>query len=283
MTPPTDVLQRCFQEREQKLPSSAMLQGYQSRSLDASAQQPTTHVPPRYVPQNQAFPGPQPSEGHPHPQPHKDLQRHAALRWHLLQKQEQQLAQQCHPEPGQPQMSRSIKVEPGTMPQAFMCPTSAPPEKMWKKPVKQEACFTSCERGQQRSILATMEQRLKQFQAQAPFDPKTLAMKSQKPVKVEPAVSSSAQFVAEHQPERTPHTKRTAGSVLNSFLESPSKLIDTPVKNFLDATLKTQYDFPPCRCVGKSQNHPRHVVFTPSSHILSLDLGFFFYSLFFGA
>lgn len=265
VTPQTDVLQRCFQEREQKLPSSAMLQGCQSRNLDASAQQPTTHVPPRYVPQNQAFPGPQPSEGHPHPQPHKDLQRHAALRWHLLQKQEQQLAQQCHPEPGQPQMSRSIKVEPGTMPQACMCPTSAPPEKMWKKPAKQEVCPTSCERGQQRSILATMEQRLKQFQTQAPFDPKTLAMKSQKPVKVEPAVSSSAQFVAEHQPERTPTTKRAAGSVLNSFLESPYKLIDAPVKNFLDATLKTQYDFPPCRCVGKSQNHPRHVVFTQVS------------------
>ncbi|KAK9398765.1 methylcytosine dioxygenase TET2 [Crotalus adamanteus] len=37
--------------------------------------------------------------------------------------------------------------------------------------------------------------------------------------------------------------------MLNNFLESPSSLLDTPLKNLLDTPVKTQYDFPSCSCV----------------------------------
>jgi len=112
-----------------------------------------------------------------------------------------------------------------------------------------------------------MEQQLKQIQVKSLFDHKTFTVKSPKHVKVETAGpitilsrnTSAAEFdthtpILEQQAnvsaEKTP-TKRTAGTVLNNFLDSPSKLLDTPVKNLLDTPAKTQYDFPSCSCVGK--------------------------------
>ncbi|XP_054997944.1 methylcytosine dioxygenase TET2 isoform X2 [Sorex araneus] len=245
-----DVLHRCFPDPEQKPPPASVLQAA-PRNPDAPGPPAPGHAQPRLALQN-------PAGGAPHAPPLKDLQKLAALRWHLLQKQEQQQSRQAHGEP------RPIKVEPGTKAPACRCPASAQPEnKVYKKPPQPEAAPAG-DSAQPRSILETMEQRLKQFQAKSPFDPKTLALKSQKPIKVEapgPLSAFPRQTAPEcdgHSPalehpaapsaERTP-TKRTAGPVLNAFLESPSKLLDTPIKNLLDTPIKTQYDFPSCRCV----------------------------------
>lgn len=262
-----DVLHRCFQEQEQKPQQASVLQGYKSRNQDMSGEQATQLAQQRYLMHNQANAFSVPEQGGSHLQtpPQKDLQKHAALRWHLLQKQEQQQTQQTHSESCHSQMPRSIKVEPGSKPQACMRPQSAQADsKMWKKISKQDIPPPSCDTVQQKSIIETMEQHLKQFQVKSLFDHKALALKSQKQIKVEMSGSVtvlSRQITAadldshtassEQQAtssERTP-TKRTAGSVLNSFIESPSTLLDTPIKNLLDTPVKTQYDFPSCRCV----------------------------------
>ncbi|XP_062964222.1 methylcytosine dioxygenase TET2 [Cynocephalus volans] len=266
VTQKQDVLHRCFQEQEQKPQQASVLQGYKSRNQDMSSQQATQLAQQRYLTHNQANAFSAPDRGGSHIQtpPQKDLQKHAALRWHLLQKQEQQ-AQQPQIDSCHNQMHRPIKVEPGSKLHACMRPMSAQPEnKTWKKITKQEIPPPSCDNVQQRSIIETMEQHLKQFQVKSLFDHKALTLKSQKQVKVEmsgPVTVLTRQTTAaeldSHTPaleqqatssEKTP-TKRTAGSVLNTFLESPSKLLDTPIKNLLDTPVKTQYDFPSCRCV----------------------------------
>ncbi|KAB1282975.1 Methylcytosine dioxygenase TET2 [Camelus dromedarius] len=268
VTPKQDILHRCFQEQEQKPQQASVLQGYKSRNQDVSAQQAAQLGQQRYLMQTQAnaFPVPNHAGSHIQTPPQKDIQKHAALRWHLLQKQEQQQIQQLQTESGHNQMHRPIKVEPGSKPQACMRPMSAQPEnKTWKKMPKQEIPPPSCDNVQQKSILETMEQHLKQFQVKSLFDHKALTLKSQKQVKVEMSgpvtvltTQTPAAELESHTPaleqqatpssEKTP-TKRTAGSVLNNFLESPSKLLDTPIKNLLDTPVKTQYDFPSCRCV----------------------------------
>ncbi|XP_055152820.2 methylcytosine dioxygenase TET2 isoform X2 [Symphalangus syndactylus] len=264
--PKQDLLHRCFQEQEQKSQQASVLQGYKSRNQDMSGQQAAQLAQQRYLIYNQANVFPVPDQGGSHTQtpPQKDVQKHAALRWHLLQKQEQQQTQQPQTESCHSQMHRPIKVEPGCKPHA--CMHTAPPEnKTWKKVTKQENPPASCDNVQQKSIIETMEQHLKQFQAKSLFDHKALTLKSQKQVKVEmsgPVTVLTRQTTAaeldSHTPaleqqttssEKTP-TKRTAGSVLNNFIESPSKLLDTPIKNLLDTPVKTQYDFPSCRCVG---------------------------------
>ncbi|XP_032030277.1 methylcytosine dioxygenase TET2 isoform X1 [Hylobates moloch] len=263
--PKQDLLHRCFQEQEQKSQQASVLQGYKSRNQDMSGQQAAQLAQQRYLIHNQANVFPVPDQGGSHTQtpPQKDVQKHAALRWHLLQKQEQQQTQQPQTESCHSQMHRPIKVEPGCKPHA--CMHTAPPEnKTWKKVTKQENPPASCDNVQQKSIIETMEQHLKQFQAKSLFDHKALTLKSQKQVKVEmsgPVTVLTRQTTAaeldSHTPaleqqttssEKTP-TKRTAGSVLNNFIESPSKLLDTPIKNLLDTPVKTQYDFPSCRCV----------------------------------
>uniref|UniRef100_A0A8D2CCV0 Methylcytosine dioxygenase TET n=1 Tax=Sus scrofa TaxID=9823 RepID=A0A8D2CCV0_PIG len=267
--PKQDILHRCFQEQEQKPQQASVLQGYKSRNQDMSGQQAAQIAQQRHVMQNQAntFPVPDQAGSHIQTLPQKDIHKHAALRWHLLQKQEQQQTQQLQAGSCHEQMHRSIKVEPGSRPHACMHPMSAQPEnKMWKKIPKQEIPPPNCDNVQQKSILETMEQHLKQFQVKSLFDHKALTLKSQKQVKVEmsgPVTVLTRQTTAaeleSHTPaleqqampsssEKTP-TKRTAGSVLNNFLESPSKLLDTPIKNLLDTPVKTQYDFPSCRCV----------------------------------
>lgn len=267
VTPKQDILHRCFQQQEQKPQQASVLQGYKSRNQDVSGQQAAQLAQQRYLMQNQAnaFPVPDQTGTHIQTPPQKDIQKHAALRWHLLQKQEQQQTQ-LQAESCRSQMQRPIKVEPGSKPHACMRPLSAQPEnKMWKKIPKQEIPPPSCDSAQPRSILETMEQHLNQFQVKSLFDHKALNLKSQKQVKVEmsgPVTVLTRQTTAaeleSHTPaleqqatpssEKTP-TKRTAGSVLNNFLESPSKLLDTPIKNLFDTPVKTQYDFPSCRCV----------------------------------
>ncbi|XP_075400086.1 methylcytosine dioxygenase TET2 isoform X2 [Tenrec ecaudatus] len=263
-----DAFHRCFQEHEQRPQHASALQGYPSRNQDVASQQAAHLAQQRYLMQNQANAFPVPDQGRSHTQtpPQKDLQKYAALRWHLLQRQEQQQAQQSQTETGPNQMHRPIKVEPGSKPHACMRPISAQPDsKTWKKITKQESPALSCDAVRQKSIIETMEQHLKQFQVKSTFDQKAPAFRSQKQVKVEmsgPITVLSRQTTAAeldsqpptseqqatHSSEKTP-TKRTAGSVLNNFLESPSKLLDTPIKNLLDTPVKTQYDLPPCRCV----------------------------------
>ncbi|NXR07086.1 TET2 dioxygenase, partial [Semnornis frantzii] len=268
----------CFQEQEQQtqaasvrqLPPLQQTQCYGgSLSQDLSGQQ-ATQLPQRYLPHSQqTVPHSQDQRVcHLQSQTPKDFQKHAALRWHLLQKQEQQ--QQAYQQPkaevGPGAARKPIKIEAGTKSNVCMRPSAGQLEnKMWKKTIKQENQHFGCESMQQKSIIETMEQQLKQIQVKSLFDHKTFTIKSPKQVKVETAGpitilsrnTSAADFdtqtpILDQQgnssAEKTP-TKRTAGTVLNNFLESPSKLLDTPVKNLLDTPAKTQYDFPSCSCV----------------------------------
>ncbi|XP_037990294.1 methylcytosine dioxygenase TET2 isoform X3 [Motacilla alba alba] len=265
----------CFQEQEQQTQQASVLQlpplqpsqGYgASLNQDLPSKQ-APQIPQQYLPHGQSAPHAQDQRGcHLQSQTPKDFQKHAALRWHLLQKQEQQAYQQPKTEIGPSAARKPIKIEAGTKSNACMRPSAGQLEnKMWKKTIKQENQHFGCENMQQKSIIETMEQQLKQIQVKSLFDHKTFTLKSPKHVKVETAGpitilsrnTSAADFdtqtpISDQQAnlsaEKTP-TKRTAGTVLNNFLDSPSKLLDTPVKNLLDTPAKTQYDFPSCSCV----------------------------------
>ncbi|NWY37198.1 TET2 dioxygenase, partial [Sylvia atricapilla] len=265
----------CFQEQEQQTQQASVLQlpplqpsqGYgASLNQDLPSKQ-APRIPQQYLPHSQTAPHTQDQRGCSlQSQTPKDFQKHAALRWHLLQKQEQQAYQQPKTEIGPSAARKPIKTEAGTKSNVCMRPSAGQLEnKMWKKTIKQENQHFSCENMQQKSIIETMEQQLKQIQVKSLFDHKTFTLKSPKHVKVETAGpitilsrnTSAADFdtqtpildqQANLSAEKTP-TKRTAGTVLNNFLDSPSKLLDTPVKNLLDTPAKTQYDFPSCSCV----------------------------------
>lgn len=269
VTPKQNVPQ-CFQEQKPQSPQTSAVQlpfqqtqGYHSLNSNMCSQQQ------RYSPYSQQAPSHTlDSRGYPFPsQPHRDFQKHAALRWHILNKQEQQQLNQNKSEMCAGMGNKSIKVEAGSKSNVCLRPLPAE-NKMWKKTIKQEVQHFGCENmQQQKSIIETMEQQLKQIQVKTLFDHKSLTIKSPKHVKVETAGpitilsrnSTAADFnshtasfdqQAIQSNEKTP-TKRTAGTVLNHFLESPSKLFDTPVKNLLDTPVKTQYDFPSCSCVGE--------------------------------
>ncbi|NXP50338.1 TET2 dioxygenase, partial [Heliornis fulica] len=266
----------CFQEQEQQMqqPSVIQLPPLQqtqcygaSRNQDLPSQQ-ATQIPQRYLPHSQqTAPHSQDQRGcHLQSQTPKDFQKHAALRWHLLQKQEQQAYQQSKTEIGPGAARKPIKIEVGTKSNVCMRPSAGQMEnKMWKKTIKQENQHFGCDNMQQKSIIETMEQQLKQIQVKSLFDHKAFTIKSPKHVKVETAgpitilsrntgagdfdtQTPTLDQQANSSAEKTP-TKRTAGTVLNNFLDSPSKLLDTPVKNLLDTPAKTQYDFPSCSCV----------------------------------
>ncbi|XP_054846236.1 methylcytosine dioxygenase TET2 [Eublepharis macularius] len=259
-------LSQCFQEQKPQSPQTSAVQlpfqqaqGYPSLNANMCSQQQ------RYPPYSQQAPSHtfDPRGGHLPSQPHRDFQKHAALRWHILNKQEQQVNQNKS-EMCASMGNKSIKMEASSKSNVCLRP-SAVENKMWKKTIKQEVQHFGCENVQQKSIIETMEQQLKQIQVKTLFDHKSLTIKSPKHVKVETAGpitilsrnSTAADFnshtasfdqQAIHYNEKTP-TKRTAGTALNHFLESPSKLLDTPVKNLLDTPVKTQYDFPSCSCV----------------------------------
>ncbi|KAJ8335786.1 hypothetical protein SKAU_G00391280 [Synaphobranchus kaupii] len=193
-----------------------------------------------------------------HNQSYRDVQRHAALRMHLLQKQDRQ---------GHPQnlsdfqhILQAIKSENGPR---FDCPM--PPQgRGMSSPalqamVKQEPRQLTCEQMHESSIIATMEHQLRQYQPSL-FERKSLVINSPNKVKVETSgpvtiLSTNADLgredfgatVQRKPPHLTP-TKKIEPS-LNSFMESPMKLLDTPIKNLLDTPVKTQYEIPSCHCV----------------------------------
>ncbi|XP_066488229.1 methylcytosine dioxygenase TET2 [Tiliqua scincoides] len=272
MTSKQDVSQ-CFQEQKVQSPqtSSGQLpfqqtQGYSNLNTTMCTQQ-ATQMQQRYSPYSQQVTSHAVDRRGCHlpSQPHRDFQKHAALRWHILNKQEQQVNQNKS-ETCSSMGHKPIKAEAGSKSNVCLRPSVGQLEnKTWKKTIKQEIQHFGCENMQQKSIIETMEQQLKQIQVKTLFDHKSLTIRSPKHVKLETAGpitilsrnSTAADFnsyaasfdqQAIHPNEKTP-TKRTAGTALNHFLESPSKLFDTPVKNLLDTPVKTQYDFPSCSCV----------------------------------
>ncbi|MBN3303136.1 TET2 dioxygenase, partial [Amia calva] len=189
-------------------------------------------------------------------QHHRELQKHAALRLHLLQKQEKQAYQQNLED--FKSILQSIKTEhkPQCEPTVPQQVTNSP----MNKTIKLEFPQINCDQSRQKSILATMEQQLKQYQLSPVFERKSLVIKSPKQVKVETSgpvtiLSTNADLGGEDMttaPQKKPFsdfmpTKKTEPN-LHNFIESPMKLLDTPIKNLLDTPLKTQYEFPSCHC-----------------------------------
>ncbi|MFT7807640.1 methylcytosine dioxygenase TET2-like [Arapaima gigas] len=182
---------------------------------------------------------------------HGNLQGHAALRLHLLQKQEKQ-GLQLGITNSQP-MLRGLKNESGLRAEApTMQPAQGPETSAMQVP---------CNKDQKSSIIATMEHQLKQYQPSPLFEKKSLVMRSLGNVKVETSgavtiLSTNADLSMEERRAET--VKRSADGTptkaelsLNSFFESPTKLLDTPIKNLLDTSVKTQYEIPSCHCVDQ--------------------------------
>ncbi|OCT97176.1 methylcytosine dioxygenase TET2 isoform X2 [Xenopus laevis] len=173
--------------------------------------------------------------------------KHVALRNHLLQRREQ--------------ARRPVKVEKSLHSNACMhTPMESKMKKNMDKKIKRETCHSSTEAGQQKSIIETMEQQMRHYPGKSLFHRQVSSIKSPKHVKVES--SGPVTVLTTHTNlstldqqtippyEKTP-TKRAAGSALHNFIESPSHLLSTPVKNLLDTPIKTQYDFPSCSCMDQ--------------------------------
>ncbi|XP_064201319.1 methylcytosine dioxygenase TET2-like [Anguilla rostrata] len=189
-------------------------------------------------------------------QNYREYQKHAALRMHLLQKQEKQGHQQnlndfkhileaivCE---------RGLRTEPRQDKELATPATQAA--------IKQEHPQMTFEQAQHKSIIATMEHQLKRYQLSPVFERKSLVIKSPHKFKVETSgpvtvLSTNAtlggeDFRAATQSNATSDltpTKKMEPNI-NSFLESPLKLLDTPIKNLLDTPIKTQYEIPSCHC-----------------------------------
>ncbi|NP_001035490.2 methylcytosine dioxygenase TET2 isoform 1 [Mus musculus] len=220
VTPNQDV-HRCFQEQAQKPQQASSLQGLKDRSQGESPAPPAEAAQQRYLVHNEAKALPVPEQGGSQTQtpPQKDTQKHAALRWLLLQKQEQQQTQQS--QPGHNQMLRPIKTEPVSKPSSYRYPLSPPQENMSSR-IKQEISSPSRDNGQPKSIIETMEQHLKQFQLKSLCDYKALTLKSQKHVKV-PTDIQAAESENHARAAEPQATKSTDCSVLDDVSES-----DTP-------------------------------------------------------
>ncbi|XP_067297729.1 methylcytosine dioxygenase TET2 [Pseudorasbora parva] len=195
-------------------------------------------------------------ESHPSHGTPGDLQRHTALRMHLLQRQERQVPNNIRPSMPAIKSENCLDMETSAyLPSMEVLRQDQEKNKVMPVVVKQEHPSSSCEQSQQRSILATMEQRLKQYQLSPVFERKSLVIKSPNKVKVEVAgavtvLSTSAEgnFKEQSKPQNfTPPKKTEPG--LQSFLESPMKMLHTPLKNLLDTPMKTQYDISSCHCV----------------------------------
>lgn len=205
--------------------------------------------------------------------PHGDSQRHAALRMHLLQKQERHGS--CHPLQGSndpKQIHRGVKIENGTR---FELPASRQQEQLMQMRevgmggvhIKQESQQALCvQNKKQGSILSSMEQSLKNYQLSPVFEKKSIMVNSSNKVKVEssgPVTILSANTDI-NRIESSPGASSTLAlkknldstpkkeQLLKTFMDSPIKLLDTPIKNLLDTPMKTQYEIPSCHCVGES-------------------------------
>lgn len=171
------------------------------------------------------------------------IPKHAALRHHLLQRREQNKHESSS-------VNRACKVENSSQ---SSCVRTAGENKTSRKAIKEEHHFGPGN-AQQKSILETMEQQMKQYPGKSFFHHHVSTIRSPKHVKVESSgpvtiLSTHTNSSGDHHPHEKTPTKRAAGSALNNFLESPSKLLSTPVKNLFDTPVKTQYDFPSCSCV----------------------------------
>uniref|UniRef100_A0A665XE44 Methylcytosine dioxygenase TET n=1 Tax=Echeneis naucrates TaxID=173247 RepID=A0A665XE44_ECHNA len=196
--------------------------------------------------------------------PHGDFQRHAALRMHLLQRQERQ----CPPHPPQSTSDskhgmRAVKMENGPR---FETHCSQQQEQqlqmreagmggMHVKENQQNLCTQSKRPG---SILASMEETLNQYQLSPVFENKALVINSANKVKVESSgpvtilstntdLTASATGALKKIPDSTPKKEH----LLQNFIDSPVKLLGTPLKNLLDTPMKTQYDIASCHCVDQ--------------------------------
>lgn len=189
-----------------------------------------------------------------------DIQRHAALRMHLLQKQERH----APPQPRQStcEMKHDIKTIKEEHAERFEFPGPSHHQiPMREIRVKQEPQEFLCDQNKrQSSILASMEQSLKQYQLSPVFEKKSIVINSHK-VKVESSgpvtilstktdlngeeISMSTSTALKKPSDSSPKKEH----LLQSFMESPLKLLDTPIKNLLDTPLKTQYDIASCHCV----------------------------------
>lgn len=199
-----------------------------------------------------------------------DFQRHAALRMHLLQKQERQ-GLPHHPQSSSDprQILRAVKMENGPR---FELPVSRQQEQLLQMgeagmsgmQVKQENQQSPCNQNKkQGSILDSMEQSLRQYQILPVFEKKTLnssykvKVESSGPVTIlsantdvsgaESSTAASSFVALKKSTDSTPKKEQ----LLQTFVDSPIKLLDTPIKNLLDTPMKTQYDIPSCHCVGE--------------------------------
>ncbi|XP_061573279.1 methylcytosine dioxygenase TET2 [Cololabis saira] len=198
--------------------------------------------------------------------PNVDFQRHAALRMHLLQRQERQglpLHSQSFNDPKQNLRAVKMENEP-----RFELPALRQQEQLLQAreaamggmQVKQENQQSLCDQSKRKgSILNSMEQSLRQYQISPVFEKKSLVINSSNKIKLESsgpvtilstntdvsgAASSAAAFGLKKSMDFTPKKE-----LLQTFVDSPLKLLDTPIKNLLDTPMKTQYDIPSCHCV----------------------------------
>lgn len=207
--------------------------------------------------------------------PHGDLQRHAALRMHLLQRQERQGPPHPSQSTSDPQHGlRPVKIENGLR---FEHPCSQQQAQQLQMreaciggmQIKQEDQQSLCDQNKrQGSILASMEETLRQYQLSTVFEKKSLLINSANRVKVESSgpvtilstntdlgkVESFGAAPPNVALKKPPDSTPKKENLLQNFMESPMKLLDTPIKNLLDTPMKTQYDIASCHCVGESPN-----------------------------
>ncbi|XP_077134336.1 methylcytosine dioxygenase TET2 [Ranitomeya variabilis] len=244
--------QHGYQEQKNNSNLPILNPNHMTQNQDRSTPQSTINQN-RYLPQsNPTAQSLQDQTGY-HPQFANQMNcipKYAALRNHLLQRREQTKHESSS-------VRRSVKVENSSR---SICMRTPNESKTGKKTIKQEIQHFGPENLQQRSILETMEQQMKHYPSKSLFHHHVSTIKSPKHMKVESSGpvtiltthtnSSTLDHHSVHPQERTP-TKRAAGSALSNFLESPSKLLSTPIKNLLDTPVKTQYDFPSCSCVDQ--------------------------------